>query len=95
MMGAEPSRGPGRGCTSADAPAAEAKRRLQDAQRVRRYRDRQARCQAVGRFTITEDLVTALIASGDLCERDALTKVGIEQGVNAVLARFSHNQGGW
>lgn len=91
MTGAEPSRGPGRGCTSADAPAAEAKRRLQDAQRVRRYRDRQARCQAVGRFTITEDLITALIATGDLCERDATTKDGIEEAVGRALARFSRD----
>jgi len=89
MTGAELSRASGRGCASPDAPAAEAKRRLQDAQRVRRYRDRQARCQAVGRFTITEDLVTALIAIGDLEERDATTKGGIEQAVDRFLARFT------
>lgn len=94
MKAAEPSRGcdrvHGRGCDG-DAPAAEAKR-MRDAQRVRRYRDRKARCEAVGRFTITEDLVTALIMTGDLSERDATTKEGIEEAVDKFLRRVSRTE---
>lgn len=91
MRGAEPtSRGRMSGRPGVDASAAEAKR-LRDAQRVRRYRDRQAMGQAVGRFLITEDLVTALIASGELRERDAMTKAGIEEAMGRVLSHFIRN----
>ena len=37
-------------------------------------------------------LLTALIATGDLCERDAMTKDGIEEAVGRALTRFSRNR---
>lgn len=89
MKAAEPiSRGRGSGRASADAPAAEAKRR-RDAHRVRRYRARKAKGQAIGRFLITEELVTALVASGAIEDRETETLAGIEHGVALILRQLS------
>lgn len=90
MTGAEHSRGraSGRGC--ADPSAAETKRALRN-DRQRRYRERKTLCQAVGRFLVTEDLVTALIVAGAINEREAETVAGIEQGVATILTRFTCN----
>ena len=87
MTAAAPSRGDARGhVPGVTAPEA---KRLQDARRVRRYRDRKAKGQAVGRFLVTEDLVTALIIAGAITECEAATIKGIEQGIATVLANFT------
>lgn len=98
MTGAEPSCGPGRGCASADAPAAEATNETKEQRacrnaRQRRYLDRKILRQAVGRFLVTEDLVTALVATGSIKESEAATITGIEEGVASVLARFARDHG--
>ena len=57
--------------------------------RNRRYRARVKRRQAVGRFLITERLISRLVLDGEISEAEALTMNGVETGVARVLMRYS------
>ncbi|MEP7129640.1 MAG: hypothetical protein ABI770_00775 [Sphingomicrobium sp.] len=55
--------------------------------RNRRYRARIARHEAMGRFVITEALISALVRNGDITDAAARTPCDIEHGVAQFLAR--------
>ena len=57
--------------------------------RNRRYRERIERHEAVGRFLITEALVSRLVRDRELSEADAMTSDGIESGVARILRRYA------
>ena len=57
--------------------------------RNRRYRERIERHEAVGRFLITERLISRLVREGELTEAAAMIPSGIESGVARILKRYS------
>ena len=57
--------------------------------RNRLYRERIERHEAVGRFLITERLISRLVREGELTEAAAMTPSGIESGVARILKRYS------
>ena len=88
MTAAAPSRGGARGrAPGATAPETTEQKKRRNA-RQRRYLDRKILRQAVGRFLVTEDLVTALVATRAISDDEAATIGGIEQGVAGLLQKF-------
>jgi len=57
--------------------------------RNRRYRARCQRRERIGHFTITEDLISRLIQTGEINEVAAETTQGIELGVARVLQSYT------
>jgi len=57
--------------------------------RNRRYRERIRRNEAIGRFAITERLISRLVRDGEITEAAAMSLSGIERGVARVLQRYS------
>ena len=57
--------------------------------RNRRYRERIRRNEAIGRFAITEPLISRLVAAGEITESEAMTHSSIESGVARILKRYS------
>jgi hypothetical protein len=60
--------------------------------RNRRYRARIKRNEAVGRFVITERLVSKLVRDGEITEAAATTLSEVENSVGRVLARYAEGQ---
>ena len=56
--------------------------------RNRRYRARIRRHEAVGRFLITERLISRLVYDGEITDAAAMTISGIESGVARLLKRY-------
>ena len=57
--------------------------------RNRLYRERVERHEAIGRFVITERLISRLVREGEVTEAAAMTPGGIEGGVARLLKRYS------
>ena len=57
--------------------------------RNRLYRERVERHEAIGRFVITERLISRLVREGELTEADAMTTCGVESGVARILKRYA------
>jgi hypothetical protein len=49
------------------------------------------RREAVGRFLITERLISRLVRDGEINEAEAMTMNGVERGVARVLTRYSEH----
>lgn len=76
------------GSTRSELSAQEIERRRKNNEKQTRYQQRKAMGQRFGRFLITESLLTALVRSGAISDRDAEDQTKVEAAVGRLLNGF-------